>query len=244
MKLKKAIKYNLAVTSKSLIIFYSVIAAVYIFLAILFTLLDGVQGSSSMEIAALIFLFSLGVTFFSEYFKMYLQNGISRKTMFIGVGVSLLICAAIMGLLDTLTGLFLSRAGILTPLTRMLYAERIAGMSVVQSTIEVFFLNVMLYFFLAVLGYCIGIIFSKLSRLMRIVLPVGFMLLFTVVVLVDLNLTNGSILSAIGNFFMFISGFQNGGNINYLTVSCLCFSVIVFGVSWLMIRRVTVNESK
>lgn len=244
MKLKKAIKYNLAVTGKSLIIFYSVVAAVYIFLAILFTLLDGIQGSSSMEIAALIFLFSVGVTFFSECFKMYLQNGVSRKTMFIGVGVSLLICAAIMGLLDTVIGLFMSRAGILTPLTRLLYTERIAGLSVLQSTVEVFLLNVMLYFLFAVLGYCIGIIFSKLSRLMRIVLPVGLMVLFTVLILVDLNLTNGNLLSAIGNFFVFISGFKNGGNMNYLTVSCLCFSVVIFGVSWLMVRRATVNETK
>lgn len=244
MKLKKAIKYNLVVTSKSMIIFYSVVAAVYIFLAIIFTALDGIQGNSSMEFAAMIFLFTVGVVFFSEYFKMFLQNGVSRKTMFLSVTASLLIGAAIMSLLDTLTGLFLSRAGIVTPLTRMLYTERIADLSVVQSTIEIFFLNLMIYFLMTVLGYFTGILFAKLSRLMRVVLPVGLMVVFVVTAVADLNLAGGGILNAVGNFFVFISGFKNGGNMNYLTVSCLCFSVVFLALSWLMVRRATVNETK
>lgn len=244
MKLKKAIKYNLVVTGKSMITFYCVVAAVYIFLTVLFAMLDGIQGNASMEMAAMIFLFSVGVVFYSEYFKMFLQNGISRKTMFISVGVSLFIGAAVMSLLDTLIGLVMSNAGIITPLMRMIYGARIAELSAAQSFIELFFLSLTLYFFLAVLGYFVGIVFAKLSKTMRIVLPVGLPVLLIAGVILDLNITNGNIMGSIGKFFLFVSGFQNDGNMNILTVSCLCFALIFLLLSWLLIRRATVNDAK
>lgn len=244
MKLKKAIKYNMVVTSKSMLIFYCAVAAVYIFLAILFAMLDGIQGNATMEMAAVVFLFTVGVVFYSEYFKMFLQNGVSRKTMFISVSISLFIGSAIMALLDTLIGLVMSRAKIITPLFHMIYEQRIAELPAVQTGFELFFLNLMLYFFIAMLGYFTGVLFTKLSKLMRVILPVGLTVVLVAGAVADVNLTNGKIFGAIGNFFIFISGFQNGGNINYLTVSCLCFSVIALAVSWLMVRRATVSDSK
>ena len=103
MKLKKSFCYQFSDLKKSLIVFYCVIIG--LFLALLFALLDNsaqVHTISGFETSTFVFFIVTGIVLFNPAFLLLIQNGISRKTMYVGKLAAFALTAAIAALFDLL----------------------------------------------------------------------------------------------------------------------------------------------
>ena len=86
MNLKATYKYQLREYKNSVIIYYLVVVLVYIFFGVSTSIMEetNFQSTGGIELSTVIFLFVIGLNSFKETFLMLLQNGISRRTMFLG----------------------------------------------------------------------------------------------------------------------------------------------------------------
>ncbi len=102
--MNKAIKYQWSDVKRTLCIYYSIIVLVVAFFFIVgrVTKNDGETYSSfnGLEMCTGIFLFVLGLNSFKEQFFMFLQNGISRKSIWKSRVVYSLSLCAVMAVAD------------------------------------------------------------------------------------------------------------------------------------------------
>lgn len=102
---------------------------------ILTLFIPGLQGTTNgLEVSAFIFLFVIGLNTFKENFGMFLQNGVSRKTIFAGKLLSTCaVCAIMAVVLEVLASLAKLGSGYrdiqLGTLYEMLYSDRMASIS-------------------------------------------------------------------------------------------------------------------
>lgn len=240
MKLKQATRYNLTIMWKSVGAFYLAIIAIYIIFGILLTS-SHEAGSISLDGSFTAFIFILGVVFFIETLKLFLQNGISRKTMFYSFVFSFTLLSLLMALVDVVIYLLSTNFTIFSSILPMLYGDYLNGFSLPVRLLFVFLSNFSLTLLCGFMGVFGASFFSKLSKLQKVIIPVGFVLL--IISLVYLNpIVGGVIGNAMIKFFMFVTGMQAGGNINYLTVSFLVISIILAGLFWLTVRRATIKN--
>lgn len=242
MQLKTAIKYNLTILRKPLLIFYGICFVIYAFMLILFLSLDNAKFNNGGVIQGMGFLFPMGIMFYVEFFKMFLQNGISRKTMFKSSIISLLLCAVTMSVIDGIVTILFENSNVLTSLPYQIYGDFITPQPKFIVFAEIVFMDFAMYFFMAVLGYFFGILFSRMTRLLRMIVPIGLLFIIFILTIIDTTLTDHRIISAVASFFMYITGFKNDGNINYLSISGLCFAGIFTLFSWLLFRRATIKS--
>lgn len=97
-KLKSVIQYECVIAFRYIWIFYAIQYAI----VLLICSIGG--GVSGVEINTMIFVGILGVLSFKEDFKMLIQNGFTRKYIFLGaISLFTFICG-IMSLIDTIVG--------------------------------------------------------------------------------------------------------------------------------------------
>ena len=95
MKLKAAVRYYLNDFKRPVIIYYGVLMTLFVLQLVISALLKVRNPSSGgMEFATTIFLFVVGLNAFKAPFRLFLQNGLSRKTLYVGVVASLCLLAA------------------------------------------------------------------------------------------------------------------------------------------------------
>ena len=100
MNMKAAVKYQLNEFKYSVIIYYIVIACIMTFTFIMFFATKSQSESNGFEVATLIFLFVCGLNSFKENFRFFLQNGSSRKKLFVSQMLSMLVVSAGMSVVD------------------------------------------------------------------------------------------------------------------------------------------------
>ncbi len=185
MKLSAAIRYHLNDRKKAVIIFYLVMLA-------LMVLVTGISISQhspntfrmtfySMEAAATIFLFVLGLNSFKDPFLMMIQNGITRKDILLSNVTALTAVALGMTLVDqALYGV----TNLIVSSTPVHYQAQIVNMFPALETYGSFsvLLHNILYYgaanIAAVLaGLLITTLFYRLNTVMKVVVPVGAMIL-------------------------------------------------------------------
>jgi len=259
MKLKSTVKYQIIDIGKPVSIFYFVLFCILVFgftvsgarFVISGNVVSTTTGPeiSGMELATVVFLFVCGLNSFKEFFRMFMQNGISRKTIFI---------SRLITILDVCTGMAVIDKGILLlgkliasisnrilykGLFEMIYSVRADRISALHMHIDGFFFNLCLYLAAMTIGYFITIAFYRMNRIAKITVAVGVpMVLLNGLPTLDAVLLHGAVMRALVNAFTFAFGFQNGGNPYFGMVTLLLIAAVFSCLSWLMARRAVVKD--
>lgn len=249
MRLKKIFLYSLFDCGKALIPYYFVTISVYILLCILLSpaVLISSEGVriGGIEISSVIFILIVGLNSFKETFHFGLVNGVSRKTQFLGFMCAVAALAAFMALVDTVVGLAFGGFVEFNSLYMQIYGKRYtafpSGLSF-QGLAEGYLWTFSVYTMVAMLGYCITLLYYRCNIIMKYVVSIIPILIVFFLFPALNNLTNGRFLSGLGQFLVWSMGFGQGVN-PYMAV----FSFLVgFGVlgffSYLLIRRAVVKQ--
>lgn len=251
MKYKKSLKYNLSGTLRPVVIFYIIIALILLFsLFGLITITNGSSNSSmsGMELSTAIFIFVLGLNSFKESVLMMIQNGVSRKTFFLSSIASFVILCFIMSAIDRVISLLAKFAVSFSDqvsyssLFENMYQSKIAGMSGAAVNLESFLLSLCLYLAMATVGFFITISYYRMNKSLKVAVSVGVPVGVSVVLpLVD-QIAKGSISKAMMRALDFAMGFSSQRPFHAMATFLLTF-VIFSGLSWLMVRKVTVRSN-
>jgi hypothetical protein len=135
MNLKSVVKYQILDGKIAIPVFYLVVLCVMALLLVSVSEIgEGSSASiSGLEMATIIFLFVVGLNAFRETFRRMMQNGVSRKTMFKGYIITVLILSIGMSLINAVL-LWVGKAMVATKdnvfyrsLFEQLYEMRYAG---------------------------------------------------------------------------------------------------------------------
>lgn len=241
MNLKKATKYLLLDGRMALLIFYGIMALVFVINYIGSTIVED-QFSMGMEMSSVIFIVIFGVMSYLAPFKLFLQNGVSRKTMFIGTGITFMVLSAIMAVTDTLISLLGQKIGFLNGMYLFIYNGRYANNMGMQSIVEHILWTLCIYFTAFFIGYFFGILYNKLNKMAKLLVSAGVPVIILSLIVLDSSANNARVLAVIGRFFVWAFGFQNGANPYIFMVACLVLSLVFAIISFFMVRRATVKE--
>ena len=267
MKLKAAVRYYLNDFKKSVIIFYGVLMVIFLLQLLIAALVHENPGSSSgMEFATTIFLFVAGLNAFKAQFRLFLQNGMSRKTLFTGFVAGLLVLAVAMTVIDLAFGWF---RGLFAPYSTM-YMDRFGSLYADKNSL-IALADGLLWSFLAYVtagmtGFLITSLYYRMNKAFKLAVSIGVpMLVFVGIPLIDGLYTNGAITAFGINVLAFAFGFgvtidlsrgfagllqqffrQLEDGIPLYPYRAILFSIICTAVtgtlSFLLTRRATVKE--
>lgn len=266
MKLKAAVRYYLNDFKRPVIIYYGVLMTLFVLQLVISALLKVRNPSSGgMEFATTIFLFVVGLNAFKAPFRLFLQNGLSRKTLYVGVVVSLCLLAAATTLFDLAFGWF---RGLFVRYTST-YMDRFGSMYREGKEMNAFF-DGLLWSFLSYLtagmtGFLITSMYYRMNKALKLIVSIGLpAFVFVGVPLLDSLLTKG-VITAFGiNVISFAFGFgisispftslfdlfrqlaMMEGGIGLYPYHAILYSVLSIAatgvLSFLLIRRATVKE--
>lgn len=244
MKLKPAVKYQIYQFKRPLIIYYLIIYVVFIFFIIENSSLtkQGVDARlGGIESASMIFIFIAGLNSFKETFKMFLQNGLSRKTLFISFVYTILPISAAMALIDSINGVIASLVIKYDPAYMQFYGNRYIGsVSGILKYAEGFLWYFFAYAMLAMTGYFITVLYYRMNKGLKLLVSIGFPAFFFIILpMVDMD---GKIYKGIGNFFSFAWGYKNGYNPYFSMVTCTLIFALFGGLSYLLIEKAAAKE--
>lgn len=246
MNIKSSYKYQMDDCVKSLVIFYIVILVISLMVMSQASTLGwlgiGKTTVSGLDFASVIFCFILGLNTFKENFGMLMQNGMSRKSVFIGKLLMAASVALIMALVDkallewmkAVTGG--SENVTVTSLFEQIFPLKGAFGHVTQVTY-----NFVLYLVATLAGYFTTIMFYRLNRLGKVLVGAGVpVLLLIVYPIVDQSL-NWRISTAVSRFTDWAFGLTAAQP----WASVLSYAVITAAFTlfaWLLMRRAVVRK--
>lgn len=248
MKLKHSVQFYMQEIAFSCGIYYGVNMLVFLVGGVITIGYSGeadVNVNTSTDIGTPILVFVWGLLLCGSYIKFFLQNGVSRKTMFTGAACSIGLLSAAVALIDTLVRLLLQWIGN----TQMsLYAalyrngEMFGGdsFSTLPEVLTLWLWTTFLYLFVGFLGMLVGLAFYRLSKIGKIILGVGLggsvMILLP---LLEAAVTHGAIVRWFGRTLQFLFGISNPLSPNpYIWVaSAVCLSAVLLLFCFLLFRR-------
>ncbi len=240
MNIKAALKYRLYDTKKSIIIFYSVIITLLIFMSA--ASFFGLNGSANgIEITTAFFLFVLGLNSFKEVFRLFMQNGVSRKTTHVSQILITLIICSIMSLIDNILSLIdksiLTYSNVMSyrGLFQMIYGKDISNVGTFLTSILFCFC---LYAVSLSLGYFITTLYYRMNKGQKIAVSISVpALLYIVLPILDYVFFKNNLFRAIGKFFVFVFSSPLSG-----MLLCLVLTVILTYISWLLIKKAVIKD--
>lgn len=245
MNIKASTKYQINEYIKSVRIFYLVVLLVIIFFRGIVSIGDSsnVEIMGGIEMSSTIFLFILGLNSFKETFLMMLQNGTTRKTMFLSRLVTILVTSVFMATIDrfiiNIGGLFSDVSGKfeVAGFYEMMFANRAKSLHIVTMNLEAVLITIGLYVAVMIAGYFITTAYYRMNKILKVAVSIGIPSAFFILLpLLDVSVFKGKLSIAIGKFFAFIFG-GNTGNPYNLLVSCIVFAIVGIGLSWLQVRK-------
>lgn len=247
MNLKSAFKYQFNNFKISVLIFYLVIYLILISFVILAKIFTGTDGNmSGIEISSMVFLFVAGLNSFKESFKMFLQNGVSRKTQFVSFILNTFPVAALMALIDSINGTVVTMLTGNTYRTVFIqfYSQRYHGTVLGASQfIDGFFWSLSAYLMFVLIGYFLTILYYRLNKALKLTVSIGVPVFFLIVLpIIDSNFTSGRIFKFIKDTMAFAWGYKNGFNPYFSVVSCILVSAVMAALSWLLMRKAVAKD--
>lgn len=244
MNLKVAVRYRLYDNKRAMIIFYIIILSVFIFSLILANVIRDTHSGrlllGGFDTASMIFLFVLGMNSFKEVFKMFIQNGLSRKTMFLSQVLFVALICPVMAVADRLLAII---GGLLSTLSNQffttgLFEEMFEQHAVVRFSLVSLLFNISMYILAAMVGFFITTLYYRMNKIQKIMLSVGVpVLLFTVLPVLDTIFLEGMITRIISTIVVF--AFSNPW-MSMLTGVVL--AMIFGGLSWLLVKRAVARD--
>ncbi len=254
MNTQKVVKYQINEFKTSMFVFFLVILALMLLIGISVVNINVNGGESNimggMEFGIVIFLFIVGLNYFRETFRLMIQNGVSRKTMFKGVIISTAIIAVIMSLINEIILLigkvFAANTESFTfeGTFEQIYGARYAGSGTgLQMAFEGLLFLICISAAAMMFGFLITTMYYRLNKLAKVLVSVGVPVSIIIILpIVDFSLTGGQISNAIFKFMSFAFGFLNGTNPYYGMVTCLVGFALCAAISWLLIRKAAVKD--
>lgn len=246
MRLKSVVKYNISEMKYSVLIFYVIIAAIMMLITVAVVGISSNGnvirfGGGGVEIASAIFLFVCGLNSFKPNYLFLSTHGITRKAQFYGFLISSLLIALIMGAIDTAYGNILREFVDYETMFRQIYS------GFVSDTVNPLVLllglvwSAALYFFAMVLGYFITTLYYRMSKMLKIIVSVGFVaLILNILPALDQTFNDGKIISWIGKLFLTLAGVKTTP---LIAVISLVVSIAIFsGLAYFLVRRAPVKE--
>ncbi len=232
-KLKSAIIYGCLTKLKPILIFYLIEYLCFALIMVLVSLCTGkVQtGSNGVEVITAIFLGVMGALSFKEDFKALIQNGYTRRYIYLSAFCSFLLISSAMGLFDCFTGRMLWHFFDDFTLVDMLYGE-------VPLLANWLWLT-MLYVTFCSMFYLIALIVNKFGKTISLLIGFGFVGIILMAVALFRFVFSPELVKNIGKFVLHALGFMSGGTVN-LFFPILTFLVIgtVFAlISYVVIGR-------
>lgn len=249
--MKLAAKYYLNNLRNSLLIAFAIVFGIILFIGIIFQSAQNsspdsfsIYSISGFESTVMIFTLVSGLVSFREAFRFFQQNGISRKSQFMGWTVSLLslsIVEAILAILSgRILGLFFNYSGAFDQLYYPLQASGNPALLLVQEFLWVCIACLVLGW----AGFAITLLYYRLSKMGKILVSILVPgTLFILLPMADQHFLGGSYAWLLEKAGMLISGYLPGGIYPMVPViSALIGSAILVALSWLMMRRAEVRS--
>jgi hypothetical protein len=238
MKINVSFKYQFSEYKNPVIIYYLTFISLITFIFYL----SSDKGNSSTEfngtgLATAIFLFVMGLNSFKESFLMFLQNSVSRKTVYAGRILSAIALSIGMAFMDQL--LMLLGNLIIANNLRLEYRSMVETMYMrsyitpSQMYLEGFLFNMVFYLAAFTFGYFITIAYYRMNKALKIIVSVGVPAgYFILLPIIDYKIFNGKIFKAIGEFLMFALGSPY-----YAMTTFFILFLIFSNLSWIMLRK-------
>jgi len=255
MKLSAIYKFQLAEHKKSTLIFCLVILAILAFIPIYNGLFSMFQTQSDItvhvtgiDIAPAVFLFICGLNAFIDNFHIALQNGISRKSLFINRIYVVLTISAVMAFFDQIVMVLgktidalsgsIEYSGLLEQLYGSQFGTQSGGFLMY---FESFLFLITLFIAFSSLGYLIVVGFYRLTKKQKGFYIVGFYITaFVILPLIDMFMA--SQLSTILYRFLDLTMGISAQNPIIGMFSLIIFSIILSGLTWILVRKAGIKN--
>ena len=239
---KKAIKYHLFEVKKTIIIYYGIMVAIYL---IFICKSSNIGGASGTDVTTAIFLFIVGLNSFTNSLKMFLQNGIARKTFFNSYIISSAIIAVVMAFVTNVVNIIMNIFFNYELLYFQIYGRRITRFTNgFVKFIDGFLWTAFFYMLAIMLGYLITILYYRMNTKLKIFVSVGIPAFLLIgIPYIEYNWTNGRISEAALRFITYVFGIKNGYNPYYFMVTSIVTLIILGLLSYSLIRRAVVKSS-
>lgn len=234
-KLKSVIQYECMTSFRYIWIFYAIQYAINSLITLIMGISTGTfenLGTNFLEMNTLIFVSILGVLGFKEDFKTLIQNGFTRKYIFIGTFSLFCFMSGIMALVDTVIGNVLHQ---FNNHYMSLYGRIYGYGNFIMNWLWLFFV----YVLFCSLMYLAVLVINKVGKITAIYLGVilGGIVLLTVALF--RYVLSAKVISSIIAFVTKAMGFMADGTINYLFPALTLFilAAILGSCSYAVIRR-------
>lgn len=247
-------KYQLKTYIKPMIIFFLVITAIDLLNVVVTLLLrtntdSTVVGLGGEDGISLFFMFVIGISIFSENFYMLLQNGISRKSMYIGMLGSVVSASAICTVLNTVFAMLLelftlggSNFAVERSIAETLYMEHYLTLGYAGTI-----LTNMLWLFafcaaVNIVGLFIAAVMQRLPKYGKFVFW-GLLFVVSMVILpiIDTTFCNGAIFEWLVDFVLLATGLRGCNPFAMVITSGVTFAVFA-AVIWFLLRRMPAKK--
>lgn len=251
MKLKQSIRYQLADFIGPVIVYYGVVVALHVVacLAWIFGSIRFYMGAG-LSAFSTVFLFICGLCSFHDNLPMHLQNGVSRKTMYIAWLAVTGIVSAFMAAADTVLAVLINLLdlpiwgyGSANLFFTLFDLDGLAfGQTLVNTLFSILFSFVLLALAMT-LGYFIVVFFYRLPVKLRIVVGAcaGFLLFFGLpgAKILDTNLLGEGLRAFFRQYLEPVLEFI-WENPFALMGTWAVAAVVLSALSWLLMRRTAV----
>lgn len=243
--MKKAIKYHLFEMRKAILIYYGIMLMILILLGGLVGIQTNNGSIGGMEFSTAIFIFIAALNSFTESFKMFLQNGLSRKTLFYSYAASTVIISIFMAFISSISAIVMDIFFINDPLFLQTYGTRYLGEgTAIIQIIEGFLWTSFLYMLMAMLGYFVRLLYYRMNTKLRVLVSVGVPAFWIVgLPFIEYNWTNGRISQGMVDFFAYAFGLANGYNPYYFMVTAAITLIILGALSYGLVRKAVVKTA-
>ena len=241
--------YQMRDDRKSVIIYYIVINICYIALFVSTGVAmigeDGAEMffmSNGHGLPTAIFLFCACA--FMENFRMLSQNGVSRKSIFIGRLLNSVVLALGMAIIDTIIeGIYklvssaIGENYMFISLYDMLYEQFNGGLAVVLKVLMSLLFFFALFLFMHTLGYLMSNTFNRLGKTTKVIFAAGLpTFIFVIFPIIDSTFYSMQISVKIGKFLTTILGITAQQPL-YGVFSLIAGAIICSMLTWLLMRR-------
>lgn len=250
MKLKSTFLYQMRESRNTILIFYGFLCSfmiLYLFGCLTSNSEHSIYGINS---ATIIFLFIYGCISFMQGFPLYLQNGVSRKTMFKARLLSNTCIALIMTIANQLLVVIVNFLFSLFPATQSQYGKFMGEFSAIYFwnkplfTFENIMWSMLISFVSSLLVLFLAFFFSSLAYRIPLKFRALFfagvpIVLFCVCPLIISGFVTDDMIYAFINNVSLFFGVSNHQPINFVGIFGI-MSVIMAGLSWLFTRRAVI----
>lgn len=253
MKLKSNYKYLVCQSGKSYLIFFGVLLAILHIGLFITVSLDSTGGISGMEMATVAYMVVSGMVIYRESFLVSLQNGISRKTFFIASILTFITISIIASAGDVVINLL---GNTYEKNCDMIYDsmyeqffmsgfndENVINTPALSDYPKMFICDVIFYITASTIGLTISVILYRLSKALKIIIPIGFLFLCQflsfIIPYIDMKFFNSELMNRLFSGLEWI-----GESIYHLMAILSCSALLLIVVSFLFIRRVPLNDNK